>query len=140
MPVSVSEWRMRSGSAAGGHALAVRQIGQELRDAGNGLQPLVERLQCPPHGALGEVRRQHDAVLPLDDGEHGGAAHAEEASQQVVGRQRDADLAEHLGLGLERHDLAVHEHPVAVEDNQVHARPSRSDAPWLTERSSIENP
>src|SRR6266487_1189612 len=78
---------------------------------------------------LGIRGRQRAAPLALDDFEHFPIAHAAEALDEILFRDRISAGGQHSSMGLIDDRLAVDQHPVAVENDQLETagdHPNRS--------------
>lgn len=87
--------------------------------AGNGLKLLVEGapvLGCP---ARLPACRQRPAEVRDDLGDRVGLRPAEEPFDHLVARDLPPDLGKRPDVDLDGEPLGVHEHAVAVEDDEV---------------------
>ena len=107
------------GRAARRDARPARQPVQRGCDAGHGGKLGVECRGEPQSQGLGETGRHCPSAAPLEIGEHRSRAQADIAVEDVVDRDRDADLGETRGVDAAGDELAVDQNAVAIEDDEI---------------------
>jgi hypothetical protein len=92
---------------------------EHLGNSLNGYKRLTKPSLDHQSDTLGIRSGQRMAPLALNDVEHFRVAHAAEALDEILFRDRIAAGGQDVGVGLVDDRLAVDEHPVAVENDQL---------------------
>ena len=118
----------------GGRGDAARPLEplEEFENPRRGLELLGEQLFRPRPKLSPELRRRDALDRLLDNGEYIGPGLADALSPDFL-RQGGAELGEQALVGAHRQDLAVDEHAVAIEDEEIEplGKSHISVTPWL---------
>jgi len=109
----------RLGPAARGDAPATRKLFQHLSNAFHRPQFPVEQLTRASADARFQHIRQHTTPFSFEGGIHILRAAADEALGDLVDRQSEAELDKHLGYRTARDHLAIDQHAIAIEDDEI---------------------
>jgi hypothetical protein len=106
-------------AAARGHADRACDRVERGDDAGDRFELGVERVPVQMPEGLLPIRVETPAELSLDLPDHVLLRAADEALDHLGLGQRPAELGEHPDVDPHADPLAVDEHPVAVEDDEI---------------------
>jgi hypothetical protein len=104
--------------AVRGDAASEPERAQQRRDAVDRSQLARERIDYARPHVLDETRRQRAPEFAFDRGTQGHRVFADAERYRLVHAQPDTRGGKALGKNAARDDLAVDEHPVAIEDHQ----------------------